>query len=418
MELKSFITDADDSLFSLYNLPYGIFSCNHNENYRVGVAIGNQVLDLACLEHAGLIKIANKKNIFNQTSLNIFAGLDAQTRLHIRNRIQLLLSINNDELQKNKSLRSNALISTEKITMAHPFQIEGFSDFYTSEHHATNVGKLFRDKDNPLLPNWKYLPVGYNGRVSTINLSGHAIRRPKGQIKHPDQHTPVFSESRKLDFELEMGVFVAQGNPDGTPISVDKARKHIFGLVLLNDWSARDIQAFEYQPLGPFLSKSFATSISPWVVPLEALQDYCTPMPIQQPEPVDYLKQKERSLIDIKLKIQIQPKDSTLITTVCETNFSELYWSMEQMLAHHTINNCIMKTGDLLGTGTISGSDSQSWGSLLEKTYNGTQPIQLDGGETRHFLEDGDSVIITGYCDNGKHKLGFGKVENKIVAAS
>lgn len=412
--LESFVKGAAESLFPIYNLPYGIFRYKENDP-RVGTAIGDYVLDLAILEEEGLLP-TQTKSLFNQDSLNKFAAQGQETWSTIRKRIQALLSIENQELQTNASLLKKALIPMNEVTMMLPFKVEAFSDFYASEHHATNVGKLFRGKENALLPNWKFLPVAYNGRASTVFLSGKEISRPKGQIKLPNQEIPVFTPSKKLDFELEIGIFIGVGNPDGRHIDVNKAKSHIFGLVLLNDWSARDIQAFEYQPLGPFLSKSFATTISSWVIPLEALENFMTPIPEQIPEVADYLKHNQPKLPNIKLKVEIQPKESNSKITLCETNCTELYWSMEQMLAHHTINNCIMKPGDLLGTGTISGPARENWGSLLEITFNGSQPIKLHDGSERTFLEDGDSIIITGYCENNHYKIGFGRLEGKIVS--
>ena len=414
--LESFVKGASESPFPIHNLPYGIFRRKNEEKAQVGTAIGDYVLDLGLLEKEGLLKTNSKQSLFNQDSLNAFASQGHETWSAIRHKIQSLLSFNNRELQDNNRLLSKALIPSNEVEMMLPFKIEGFSDFYASEHHATNVGKLFRGKENALLPNWKFLPVGYNGRASTVFLSGTNIPRPKGQIKLPDQEKPIFAPSNKLDFELEVGVFIGKGNPDGKRINVNNAASHIFGLVLLNDWSARDIQAFEYQPLGPFLSKSFATSISSWVVPFEALNDFMTPLPKQIPESVEYLRQEQPKQPDIKFKVEIQPKGSNVKTLICETSSTELYWSLEQILAHHTVNNCIMRPGDLLGSGTISGPKRENWGSLLEITFNGAEPIKLNDGQERKFLEDGDSIIITGYCETEKYKIGFGKLEGTIVS--
>ncbi len=416
-ELKSFVESANNSLFSIYNLPYGVFHHKNHESPHIGTAIGEFVLDLTAIEKAGLLKHDTNKPLFNHHSLNGFAAQGQATWSAVRRRIQSLLSVNNQELQSNQSLLSEALIPKTDIKMLLPFKIEGYSDFYASEHHATNVGKLFRSKENALLPNWKFLPVGYNGRASTVFLSGTEIIRPKGQIKMPDIDKPIFEATKKLDFELEIGFFVGTGNADRRRINVNEASSHIFGLVLLNDWSARDIQSFEYQPLGPFLSKSFATSISPWVVPFEALQDVMTPLPKQFPESVTYLNQNTPMLPNIKLNVQIKPINSNTTTTICETNLTELYWSMEQMLAHHTVNHCILNPGDLLGTGTISGSNRENWGSLLEISFNGTHPIKLSDGSERTFLEDGDTVIITGYCETPHYKIGLGSLEGTITAA-
>lgn len=413
--LESFVEGSFDSFFSIYNLPYGVFSSQTNSEPRVGTAIGNYVLDLAFLEEQGLLHGESNQQFFNRSSLNRFAAQGAKTWSVIRKRIQTLLSADNNELQFNVSLLTAALIPVHKVQMLLPFKVGAFSDFYASEHHATNVGRLFRGNENALLPNWKYLPVGYNGRASTVFPSGTIIRRPKGQIISSGQERPIFAATKKLDFELEMGFFIGAGNPDGDPIQVKDAASHIFGLVLLNDWSARDIQAFEYQPLGPFLSKSFATSISPWVVPLEALEEAMTPLSEQIPQPANYLYQKNPMQPDIKLMVEIKPRDSNIRTIICETSSKELYWSMDQMLAHHTVNNCIMKPGDLLGTGTISGLDRASWGSLLEISFNGKKPIKLNDGTERTFLEDGDTIIITGYCQTSKGKIGFGSLEGTIA---
>lgn len=412
--MKSFVKGADHSFFPLQNLPYGVFRREDEKAPRIGVAIGDHVLDLAHLEAAGLLPIEKNKTLFAKEFLNDFAAEGEKVWKKVRERLQALLGIDNTELQNNEKLLSKALLPQNKVTMQMPFSIGGFSDFYASEQHATNVGKLFRPNDNPLLPNWKYLPVAYNGRASTVFLSGTHIPRPMGQIKLPNQESPLFSACRKLDFELEMGIFVGVGNPQGERISIDQARSHIFGLTLLNDWSARDIQAFEYQPLGPFLSKSFATSISPWVVTLDALKAFMQPLPKQIPETVDYLKQAQPELPNVKLQIEIKPRGASQSTMISETAYPEIYWSMEQMLAHHTVNHCILKPGDLLGTGTISGKNRENVGCLLEMTLNGKEPIKLVNGEERTFLEDGDTVIFTGYCEAKDYKIGFGALEGTV----
>jgi fumarylacetoacetase len=414
---QSFVDGADNSLFSIHNLPYGVFTSQAFAQPHVGVAIGDFVLDLTWLESKRLLRIESHELYFNQGSLNAFAAKGPACWSAVRRRIQTLLSIDNNELQGHATYLEHALIPVKNVAMQLPFKTEGFTDFYASEQHATNVGRLFRGNANALLPNWKHLPVGYNGRASTLMVSQTAIPRPKGLILLAGQETPIYSASRKLDFELEMGVFVGVGNQDAKRISVEKAPEHLFGMVLLNDWSARDIQAFEYQPLGPFLSKSFATSISPWVVPFEALRDARVELPKQDPVPSEYLYQASPKQFDIQLNIEIQPKGSSTRTKICTTNCKELYWSMEQMLAHHTVNHCIMKPGDLFGTGTISGFERENWGSLLEMTFNGAEPLRLNGGEERRFLEDGDTVIMTGFCQIGEYRLGFGSLEGTILAA-
>lgn len=412
--LVSFVDKSQDSLFSIYNLPYGVFYTQSNPTPRIGTAIGEYVLDLALLEKEGLITSNSDQPLFNQSSLNYFASLGMSVWSPVRKRIQTLLSAASHELQDNQRLLERALLPMHSVKMLLPFTISGFTDFYAAEHHATNVGKLFRANENALLPNWKYLPVAYNGRASTVFPSGTAIMRPKGQIKLTPEDPPIYDASRKLDFELELGFFIGQGNADRKPIPLAAARSHIFGCVLLNDWSARDIQAFEYQPLGPFLSKSFATSISTWVVPMEALEPAMVAMPEQNPQPVEYLYQPKRQQVDIKLRVEIQAAGSKIRSKICETTSKELYWSLEQMVAHHTVNNCVLKTGDLFGTGTISGSERENWGSLLEISYNGKQSIKLDDGSERAFLLNGDSIIISGYSEVGSHKIGFGTLEGTI----
>lgn len=415
-EVKCFIDGADSSPFSIHNLPYGIFHDRNDKTPRAGTAIGDYVVDLARLEEEGLIK-AGGQAVFKQDRLNLFAGMGPKTWAAVRKRLQSLLSSDNPELQNNAALRERVLIPKAQVTMHLPFKIGGYTDFYAGEQHATNVGKLFRPNESPLPPNWKYLPIAYNGRASTVFVSGTNIARPQGQIKLSPQEPPIFAATKKLDFELELGIFIGVGNPDGRPITLNEANSHIFGCVLLNDWSARDIQAFEYQPLGPFLAKSFGTSISPWVVSMAALKTAMVPLQKQEPTPVSYLQQAKPMQVNIELMVEIQPAGSDVRTKICETNAKELYWSMEQMLAHHTINNCILETGDLLGTGTISGKEKTSWGSLLELTFNGKEPIKLADGSERTFLEDGDKIIMTGFCVSKLGKIGLGTVEGTILPA-
>lgn len=409
---SSFVENSDQSFFPIQNLPYGVFSHQNNER-RIGVAIGDYVFDLTFIENEGLLKISENHRYFAKTSLNTFAESGPALWALVRKRIQALLSVNS-ELQNNPILLKKALILRSEVQMHLPFETQAFTDFYASEQHATNVGKLFRGNANALLPNWKHLPIAYNGRASTVFVSETPIYRPMGLILPPGQEQPVFSPSKKLDFELELGIFVGVGNPDGHRISVHEAQHHIFGLVILNDWSARDVQSFEYQPLGPFLSKSFATSISPWVVPMQALRGCMVKRSAQEPKPVDYLyAEVEQPNIQLKVELISQGTRSLL----CTTNSKELYWSMSQMLAHHTVNNCIMRPGDLLGTGTISGPERENWGSLLEIAFNGSQPITLKNGETRSFLQDGDTLVMSGFCEINGHKIGFGEVSGKIMPA-
>lgn len=417
-EKKSFLSESNSTGFSIHNLPYGVFTHKDISANHIGVAIGDYVLDLTLLETHGFLSRDKTSLLFQKGSLNHFSAQKKAIWAAVRERIQQLLSIDNYELQDNPELLKTVLVDRKHITLKMPFNIGGFTDFYASKHHATNVGKLFRGNENALLPNWEYLPVAYNGRASTVNLSHQNIIRPQGQIKLPNAEAPIFSPTRRLDFELELGVFIGTGNLDGNPISIENAHDAIFGCVLLNDWSARDVQAFEYQPLGPFLAKSFATSISPWVVPYAALEPMLTPIQDQHPKPVGYLQQSRRQQFDIQLKVEIVPAGETIRTTLCETNTRELYWTIEQMIAHHTVNRCIMHPGDLFGTGTISGESRSAWGSLLELSYNGKEPLPLASGLTRTFLEDGDTIIFSGHAENNSIKISFGELQNTILPAA
>lgn len=413
---KSFIAGVDQSGFSLNNLPYGVFT--HLSETRVGVAVGNYVLDLALLEQKNYLAFDQKESWFKQNSLNLFASQGKQITKKVRQRIQDLLSIENTELQNAPDLLEKILIPQKEVTMHRPFHIGGFTDFYACEQHAMNVGCLFRTRENALMPNWKRLPVAYNGRASTVFVSGTPIHRPKGQILLPNQEAPIYVDCQKLDFELEMGYFVGTGNSNGARISIQKAASHVFGMVMLNDWSARDVQSFEYQPLGPFLSKSFGTSISPWVVTLEALEPFMIEIPQQGVPVVEYLQEKHRRQPNIHLKVEIQSQKSSERVVLCEVPYTALYWTMEQMLAHHTVNNCIMQTGDLLGTGTISGPERRNFGSFLEITENGKNPFLLPNGEKRQFLEDGDTLFFTAYCQNDQYRLNFGELSGQILPST
>ena len=297
-----------------------------------------------------------------------------------------------------------------------PVAIGGYTDFYSSKEHATNVGSMFRDPKNALLPNWLHVPIAYNGRASSVVVSGTPIRRPKGQLKPPDAEQPVFGPSCKLDFELETAFIVGEGNALGAPIAIADAERHIFGLVLMNDWSARDIQQWEYVPLGPFNSKTFGTSISPWIVTLAALEPFRVAGPAQDPSPLPYLAQSGDHAFDIHLELSLRPRGGEA-TTICRTNFKHLYWSMAQQLTHHTVSGCNTRVGDLMGSGTISGPTADSRGSLLELAWNGQRPLSLPGGATRSFLEEGDEVIITGWCQGEGYRVGFGEVRGRILPA-
>ena len=410
---QSFIAVAENSDFPLQNLPYGVFQ-PQGEHARVGVAIGTEVLDLAVLEAAGLLP-TGAQNVFGQTSLNAFIALGRPVWQQVRARLQQLLSADCAELRDNAALRAQAFYPQASVSMLLPIEVPGYTDFYSSKEHAYNVGCMFRDPKNALMQNWSELPVGYNGRASSVVVSGTDLVRPSGQIKLPNEERPVFSACRKLDFELETGFIVGKATALGEPIAIEEAENHIFGMVLLNDWSARDIQQWEYVPLGPFNSKTFGTSISPWVVTLEALEPFRCASPVQEPQPLPYLRENTANNYDIHLQVAIAADGSE--TVISNTNFKYMYWSMMQQLTHHTIAGCNVRVGDLMGSGTISGPEKDSRGSLLELTWNTTEPLTLANGEQRGFLEDGDTLIMRGHCQKDGLRIGFGEVRGTVLPA-
>ena len=410
---QSFIAVAENSDFPLQNLPYGVFQ-PQGEHARVGVAIGSEVLDLAALEAAGLLP-TGAQNVFGQTSLNAFIALGRPVWQQVRARLQQLLSADCAELRDNAALRAQAFYPQASVSMLLPIEVPGYTDFYSSKEHAYNVGCMFRDPKNALMQNWSELPVGYNGRASSVVVSGTDLVRPSGQIKLPNEERPVFSACRKLDFELETGFIVGKATALGEPIAIEEAENHIFGMVLLNDWSARDIQQWEYVPLGPFNSKTFGTSISPWVVTLEALEPFRCASPVQEPQPLPYLRENTANNYDIHLQVAIAADGSE--TVISNTNFKYMYWSMMQQLTHHTIAGCNVRVGDLMGSGTISGPEKDSRGSLLELTWNTTEPLTLANGEQRGFLEDGDTLIMRGHCQKDGLRIGFGEVRGTVLPA-
>ena len=415
--LTSFLDIAVDSDFSIYNLPYGVFSRSQDGERHVGVAIGDYVLDLAVLEQQGLLNL-DGNHYFDQPTLNDFIASGKDNWIKARQIIQTLLLADSAELRDNTTLREQALIKQADVVLHMPIEVPGYTDFYSSKEHATNVGCMFRDPKNALLPNWSELPVGYNGRASTVVASGFDVVRPSGQIKLPDQERPIFSPCRKLDFELETGFIVGKPNKIGQPIAIEDAWEHIFGMVLFNDWSARDIQQWEYVPLGPFNSKTFASSISPWIVTMDALEPFKTCTPHQEPRPLAYLREENvDNSYDIKLSVELKPENSDKADVICQTNFKYLYWSMAQQLAHHTIAGCSVRVGDLMGSGTISGPTPDSLGSMLELAWNATKPLTLSNGETRSFIQDGDTVIMKGYCEKDGIRVGFGEVSGKVLPA-
>jgi fumarylacetoacetase len=412
--LRSFIPVDAASDFPIQNLPYGVFSA-HGLAPRIGVAIGDDVLDLWELEQDGRLQV--EPGTFAVPSLNTFMSQGAGVWARTRARISELLRHDNDELRDNDQLRKLALVPMRDVKLHLPFTVAGFTDFYSSKEHATNVGVMFRGKDNALQPNWLHMPIGYNGRASTIVPSGTKVRRPRGQLKPPTAEHPSFGPCKRLDFELEMGAVVGQASPMGGMLTEAQAQAMIFGFVLLNDWSARDIQQWEYVPLGPFQGKAFATSISPWVVTSEALAPFRREGPQQFPPPLSYLAQSHPNNYDIELEVGLRAASMKSPARVCRTNFKYMYWSSVQQLMHHASSGCAMNVGDLLGTGTISGPEKSQRGSLLEISWNGTEPAELADGVVRTFLEDGDSLVMSGWCQGDGYRVGFGEVEGTILPA-
>ena len=396
----------DGSDFPIENLPYGVF--DPGEGSRIGVAIGAHVLDLPAV--SGRLPSTVAEALAAPT-LNPFLELGRSAWQETRQRIIGLLST--DEFDR---LPDGALHEIESVDMRLPFEPGDYVDFYSSIEHATNLGKMFRPDSEALLPNWRHLPVGYHGRASSVVVSGTAVRRPSGQLK-PLDVPPAYAPTAELDVELEVGFVTGPGNALGEPIPIERAGDHIFGLVLVNDWSARDIQRWEYQPLGPFLGKSFATSVSPWVVTLEALSPFLTAAPDQDPPPLDYLRTPENWAVDLELEVLIQSPGMDEPIVISRTNFSRMYWTMAQQLAHLTSNGTNVRPGDLYASGTVSGADPGSYGSLIEMTWGGERPISLTDGTDRRFLEDGDTVILRGWCDRpGEVRIGFGECVGTVVA--
>jgi fumarylacetoacetase len=413
-KLRSFIEVDPSSDFPIQNLPYGVFFTPEQPDLRVGVAIGDFVLDLAALEAAGLLRF-EKPGIFAQPSLNAFMALGPKVWTKTRARISELLRHDHPELRDNMELRRRALIPRNFADMHMPIAVQGFTDFYSSKEHATNVGIMFRGKDNALMPNWLHIPIGYNGRASTVVVSGTPIRRPRGQLKPPTADTPTFGPCKRLDFELEMGVVIGQASAMGEMLTEQQANEMIFGFTLLNDWSARDIQAWEYVPLGPFQAKAFGTSISPWIVTREALEPFRVRGPAQDPTPLPYLQQKGANNYDMQLAVDLKTETMQKPAGISRTNFKYMYWSSVQQLVHHASSGCAMTIGDLLGSGTISGPERSERGSMLELSWGGAEPLDLGNGVQRSFLEDGDSLTMRGWCQGEGYRIGFGEVEGTIL---
>ena len=414
--LRSFIPVAPSSDFPIQNLPYGVFTARDGLAPRIGVAIGDYVLDLWELAQDCRFDLVEPA-VFAAPSLNPFMALGPSVWSSTRARISELLRSDFPELRDNEKLRARALVPMADVKLHLPFAVSGYTDFYSSKEHATNVGVMFRGKDNALQPNWLHMPIAYNGRASTVVVSGTKVKRPRGQLKPPNVDVPSFGPCKRLDFELEMGVVVGQPSPMGGMLTEQQAEEMIFGFVLLNDWSARDIQQWEYVPLGPFLAKAFATSISPWVVTREALEPFRLKGPEQEPVPLDYLKQAKPQNYDIALDVSLRAAGANAAASISRTNFKYMYWSSVQQMMHHASSGCAMNVGDLLGSGTISGPEKDQRGSLLEISWNGTEPVELPGGAKRSFLEDGDSLVMRGWCQGNGYRVGFGEVEGTILAA-
>ena len=414
--LRSFIPVDPASYFPIQNLPYGVFSAKDGLTPRVGVAIGDHVLDLWKLEQDGRLDVGDL-GVFAGPTLNPFMALGPKLWSRTRARISELLRHDNPELRDNAELRRLALVPMTQAKLHLPIAVAGYTDFYSSKEHATNVGVMFRGKDNALQPNWLHMPIGYNGRASTVVVSGTKVRRPRGQLKPPSAELPSFGPCKRLDFELEMGAVVGQRSPMGEMLTEAQAEQMIFGFVLLNDWSARDIQQWEYVPLGPFQAKAFATSISPWIVTREALEPFRVHGPEQDPVPLPYLRQMQPNNYDLQLDVGLRAAQMKQSTRICRTNFKYMYWSSVQQLVHHASSGCAMNIGDLLGSGTISGPEKDQRGSLLEISWNGTEPIELPGDIKRTFLEDDDSLSFHGWCQGDGYRVGFGEVEGTIVPA-
>lgn len=410
----SWIPVEQGSDFPIQNIPFGVF-LTRDDVVTIGTRIGNKAIDLGALHQLGYFEgIPLTDDIFLQDTLNDFISDGKKTWRLVRNRIAEIFDTNNSALRDNEDHKKAVLFDLNEIEMQLPVAIGDYTDFYSSKEHATNVGSMFRDPDNALLPNWLHIPVGYHGRSSSIVCSGIPIRRPMGQTMPPGAESPVFGPSKLVDFELEMAFITTDANALGEPIPITEAEDYIFGMVLFNDWSARDIQKWEYVPLGPFLAKNFASSISPWIVTLDALEPYRTGGPEQDPQPLPYLQQEGEKSFDINLQVSLTPENGSP-KVLANSNFKYMYWTMAQQLTHHTVNGCNINSGDLMGSGTISGPTPDSYGSMLELTWKGEKPITMNDGTQRKFIQDGDTVTMSGFCDNGQTRIGFGEVSTKLL---
>ncbi|WP_372792446.1 fumarylacetoacetase [Lutibacter sp.] len=414
---KSWLKIGKKCDFPIQNIPFGVF-ITKDDIITIGTRIGEYAIDLGAFHQLGYFNgIPLTDDMFMQDSLNDFISDGRKTWRLVRNRIADIFDAENPILRDNTKHREVIIFNMNEVEMLLPISVGDYTDFYSSKEHATNVGIMFRGEDNALMPNWLHMPIGYHGRSSSVVVSGTPIRRPYGQSLPKNETTPVFGPSKSLDIEIETAFITTDVNNLGEPISINEAGEYIFGMVLLNDWSARDIQKWEYAPLGPFLGKNFASTISPWIVTMDALEPFRCESPKQDLTPLPYLQQNRTdNSFDIKLKAALETENGDL-TELSETNFKYLYWTMEQQLAHHTVNGCNVRSGDLMGSGTISGPTKNSYGSMLELSWGGKEPIKLKDGTSRTFLNDGDTVILSGYCKNENYSIGFGKCSGKILPA-
>ena len=411
---KSWLNVPENSDFPIQNIPFGVF-LTKDDVITIGTRIGDYAIDLGALQQLNYFEgIDLTDDMFMQDTLNDFISDGKKTWRLVRNRIGDIFDSNNPKLRDNPEHREIVIFTMDEVEMQLPVLIGDYTDFYSSKEHATNVGKMFRDPANALLPNWLHIPVGYHGRSSTIIPSGIPVHRPMGQTLPNGETSPVFGPSRLVDFELETAFITTDANIMGENIPVTEAEDYIFGMVLLNDWSARDIQKWEYVPLGPFLAKNFASSISPWIVTMDALEPFRCKGPVQEPTPLPYLQQKGKHAFDINLEVYIEPENAEP-TLVSKSNFKYMYWSMSQQLAHHTSNGWRLNSGDMMGSGTISGPTPDSFGSMLELTWGGKNPLTMSDGTERKFINDNDTVTIKGHCQNSSVRIGFGEVSTKLL---
>jgi fumarylacetoacetase len=414
--LQSWIEVPENSDFPIQNLPFGIAEVN--KKCFAASIIGNLVINLDALQELGYFSALKlPAGIFNTQYLNGFIELGKPTWRALRDRLSEIFRKDNVELRDNAEVRKKCLYNLSDVAMRLPVRIGDYTDFYSSKEHATNVGTMFRDPKNALLPNWLHLPVAYHGRASSVIVSGQNFHRPKGQMTPPNTETPVFGPTKALDIELETAFIIGKSTELGESVSTKDAEDHIFGMVLFNDWSARDIQRWEYVPLGPFLAKNFASTISPWIVTLDALEPFRVKAPEQQPVVLPYLQHAPgNTAVDINLEVYLQPENTDALK-ICTSNYKYMYWTMDQQLAHHTVNGCNINVGDMMASGTISGPTPDSFGSLLEITWGGANPIKFPNGTERKYLQDGDTVIIKGYAQKDNVRIGFGEAKAKVLPA-